>query len=84
MQNRRKTIAALSHLSDLKVFKVNFQKKMRMRMLPLSMLMITNLDQKSQSIYFHYIRYAALLRHALRGRGLMFMGHCVCDITQKQ
>ena len=54
MQNRLKTIA-LSHLSDLKVFKVNFQKKMRMRMLPLPMLMLTNLDQKSQSMYFHYI-----------------------------
>ena len=27
--------------------------------------------------------YAALLRHAIRRRGLIFTGNCMCDVTSK-
>ena len=29
----------------------------------------------------HYDVNAALLRHAIRRRGLIFMGICICDVT---
>ena len=78
MQNRRKT-KVLSHLSDLKIFLKNEDEDAA------SADVDANKSWPKEPInVFSLYCYAALLRHALRGRGLMFMGHCVCDITQKQ